>query len=673
MAPRRKKVKRSGGTSSQRATDELVPPASPKGILQLPFDLQFEILWRLHPRDLLNMARTDKAHRVALLNKRTMLLAWRKSFENAEGVPAVVPGFSHPAFAAVLFTDHCNNCGRAADNLELIPANCATLCPMCKIRLTIESWSRVDKFEEKLKEKAPYTRLRCLLVFSSREVKASWGNYTVFLYPRDQFLDLEAKLEELTDDEFKNYVVKQQKWAAQLQPYVNSLVAWAESAEAQKAERVKLIRDGRADQIIQRLCREGWSDEVDKDPAEAKRWIKQHDKDLQPRPTITDSEWRRAGKGFRDVMMGLHQGRLRSEWTRRWHVRMLCLVKALDTYREGRWAPRAGYQLIGGAEDYAFHPKIQRLLNLPSPRPHREVGERAPGRLPRPPRALLQAHDIPIADDVTDPTTLAVVTFDCTECKATNMRFPAVLGHKGGRCLFGGDADDTAADLLCDPEHQIRVQFCERFRGLLRHADGERPRCYQLDRLTLSAAAPSACAVVAACRLDPSRATVADVEANKARMRCTVCTVAGQGWAYDWAAAVRHDLEVHNLIDDNTEDKPVNPAHWQGIHPSLRDPILRVEAAIAQERSQNANAGPFHCTWCGEFAAKSAAVLVDHVKVRHRRQRARRGADFARERLTPQVWLFRERPRDTRIRERVVVVDGEERRALQVDADMYRE
>lgn len=61
----------------------------------------------MHPRDLLNLARTSKPVR-ALLISRSAKPFWKASIAGVEGLPKCPPYLSEPAFVNLLYFSHCH-------------------------------------------------------------------------------------------------------------------------------------------------------------------------------------------------------------------------------------------------------------------------------------------------------------------------------------------------------------------------------------------------------------------------------------------------------------------------------------------------------------------------------------------------------------------------------------
>ena len=68
-----------------------------------------QIFHFLHPRDLLNLARTSKDFRALLMDRKSAPW-WRATRSQIEGLPPCPKTLSEPAYANLLFFNHCHVC-----------------------------------------------------------------------------------------------------------------------------------------------------------------------------------------------------------------------------------------------------------------------------------------------------------------------------------------------------------------------------------------------------------------------------------------------------------------------------------------------------------------------------------------------------------------------------------
>ncbi|PIL34344.1 hypothetical protein GSI_03119 [Ganoderma sinense ZZ0214-1] len=75
----------------------------------LPLDVLLEITSDLHPRDLLNLSRTSKVFRSALLSRGSRAV-WMNVLCSLPDFPSCPEDMSEPAYIALVFDDHCFSC-----------------------------------------------------------------------------------------------------------------------------------------------------------------------------------------------------------------------------------------------------------------------------------------------------------------------------------------------------------------------------------------------------------------------------------------------------------------------------------------------------------------------------------------------------------------------------------
>lgn len=69
-----------------------------------------QIFGYLHPRDLLSLARTTRDFRAFLMSRKAASF-WQKSRKLIEDLPEIPEGLSEPAYANLMFSNHCHVSG----------------------------------------------------------------------------------------------------------------------------------------------------------------------------------------------------------------------------------------------------------------------------------------------------------------------------------------------------------------------------------------------------------------------------------------------------------------------------------------------------------------------------------------------------------------------------------
>ncbi|KAF8986837.1 hypothetical protein BDQ17DRAFT_1491391 [Cyathus striatus] len=75
----------------------------------MQLDILYEILGYLEPIDLVQLTRTSKAFKKFLL-ANSALFTWKIARSNLDGTPECPEDMSEPAYASLIFENHCLGC-----------------------------------------------------------------------------------------------------------------------------------------------------------------------------------------------------------------------------------------------------------------------------------------------------------------------------------------------------------------------------------------------------------------------------------------------------------------------------------------------------------------------------------------------------------------------------------
>ncbi|KAH7099999.1 hypothetical protein BKA62DRAFT_269566 [Auriculariales sp. MPI-PUGE-AT-0066] len=81
-------------------------PGNPAFVTRLPLNVFYDILYLLHPRDLLALSRTDKALRAVLMN-RSCAVVWTRVLSTVQFLPKCPEFLSPPALTSFVFDAFC--------------------------------------------------------------------------------------------------------------------------------------------------------------------------------------------------------------------------------------------------------------------------------------------------------------------------------------------------------------------------------------------------------------------------------------------------------------------------------------------------------------------------------------------------------------------------------------
>ncbi|KAF9040054.1 hypothetical protein BJ165DRAFT_1531035 [Panaeolus papilionaceus] len=125
-------------SAKKRASSQPPPPKKArtrgtkgvlKQIMEMPFDILYEIFTRLPPADLLSIGRTSRDLKDLVLGQDFKAI-WSKSF-SATGIPPCPEDMSQPAYAELAFGDTCWTCG-SKKHVEQFWLLRLKLCSACK-------------------------------------------------------------------------------------------------------------------------------------------------------------------------------------------------------------------------------------------------------------------------------------------------------------------------------------------------------------------------------------------------------------------------------------------------------------------------------------------------------------------------------------------------------------
>ncbi|TEB37838.1 hypothetical protein FA13DRAFT_1809217 [Coprinellus micaceus] len=105
---------------------------------EMPFDIFLEILLQIDPKGLINLARTNKDARKALVNPNMEKTLWKRVREESEATEPP-PGWSEAKWISFLFVSFCFSCGKANATNDFYILK--RLCNACKKAGVVAEWA----------------------------------------------------------------------------------------------------------------------------------------------------------------------------------------------------------------------------------------------------------------------------------------------------------------------------------------------------------------------------------------------------------------------------------------------------------------------------------------------------------------------------------------------------
>nr|VWP02239.1 Thioredoxin 1 (Trx-1) [Ganoderma boninense] len=570
--------------------------ASMEKFIDGPVDIVVEVLALLDPRDLFTLVRTSSVFRNFLLSKCRHQL-WKTVIANATGLPPQPSFLSEPAFVHLLYSNHCHNCGTTARHA--ITEWFKRACPKCIPE--VMDYSYHGSSEAYICSKTDLNRyLRQL-----RNIKKNPDQ-------RKREKAYQAIIKEWT----------QRLWRRQ--KHSASLKEWFEKEERNRIVALGDKKAQRFTEIVKRLRESEWAEEIellsDEELEEMSKLpvVRRSSK-------LTKGEWSNVLVVLDEFLKKRRDRRLLGEHQVAVRARLGELEKAiLEHYVQLPRTPAMNIRPI--YIEFAHMEKCKALANAPAeqtvtsddflkilPGLHKEWHTSAKTQLVKALKKHLQSLRVTITGAaMRDPLNLAIAVFVCRDHPFTCMRYPAVLAHPCGYTSEHDVWEDrdslptweniyttTARRLYVDEDDDDEVDGREPF-ALSKVVGVE-------DSYVCKVLKPM-CAIVRALGLDPANATVADLEACGARLRCGTCVSEGKpDVVYGWEAALSHFQEFSRKHSKWT---------WKQVHGAELDKVRKLEAA-RDARPLDYRRGTWACSLCVDWDGSGGEINA-HLLNQHR-------------------------------------------------------
>ncbi|OJT06080.1 hypothetical protein TRAPUB_3015 [Trametes pubescens] len=433
------------------------------------YDWRRAIFSFLHPRDLLNLARTSPAFRVFLMS-RSSAHFWKSARQNVGGLPDLPPYLSEPEYANLMFFPYCHSC--STTNIQnIIFEFSARYCSQCKkvwlgkynpdFYYLVDMARRITGIDKDV--------LNFVFVMGKDDVQDAYIHCAEYDALR---IALEAAYHDI--EEVKKVVEEKAAAVEVVQQSCVALYAWKEMQVLNRANELHGVRTERFNTLLDFLRQDGWSEELDvmheddytalSETPYARKAVK-----------LTPRTWLKIKEDAHAFMDDVRTTRLRGERRTVLQNRFALLDSMISIY----YGPP---EVLRRAE-WDTHPNF---VDLALTRDFREVWD-APGDGPveltasdldsvnisvsieltmEDWKAALKAEliakvraAIPELAEAEDPLSLAIAGFSCRTCggyarkRVPPLRFPSILAH---RCLrpspqiWSGDVYIATASTFCN-------------------------------------------------------------------------------------------------------------------------------------------------------------------------------------------------------------------------------
>ncbi|KAL0951492.1 hypothetical protein HGRIS_008177 [Hohenbuehelia grisea] len=514
----------------------------------LPLEVFLEIFEYMGPRELLQLARTNKTFRAILMSRKSVRM-WDAALSRIDP-PVKCPEYmSAPMFCSVAFETSCSVCSKHTTKAPFWAFR-LRLCQECRSLKT-------TPVTESIKPPRPYkTRFASAkltvparYVYLTADVDRYWN----------EFRKLKTDKERLAMDE------REAKLMSDIHKRSSSLKYWHETYQTKEAERLQAQKRAkiqrRVDQITLKLkAMVDWDDEYD---AVLGACLRAHRNVMTPTELELD-EWEIIGPHLL-AMLKKRKSELAVKTQMEEHDRRF---DGLENIVEDFLRGHPGGFKPDVLEFYQF-PEIRSHLeeDLTTKMSHATITSHV---LPLLPRLLdeiraeadtkfraLCREELQVPPDV-DPLDLAVLSgrcFNCGQCYQVRLAYPEILSvHSFCKATALNDDGDDDYDYHWRKTRTIttwmKLWDDETTRGSA--ACGRRPSTY--DFYDIQSGLERTTQVLQACKMDPATTTVQDMNDLGLQFACKFIGANGQDKYckenMTWDAAMDHRLGCHSSMSN---------------------------------------------------------------------------------------------------------------------------
>ncbi|KAI0738263.1 hypothetical protein C8Q80DRAFT_1208008 [Daedaleopsis nitida] len=614
MPPRKKAKKGRHHTQLEEDTQECESslqiatlPQLKCGLTQLPAELQLQIYSHIGLRDLYNLARTCSDLRHFCLDRSTERL-WATAHRNSPDLPKCPSSMSMPAFAHLLFSRTCQECGRGGVSEAVWPwlVRCCLKClgkqayTLHRARDLLNDLDPLLLDREAKRQLTDYEKAVIGDLFCVTDIARGQGVQKARF---DSFVAEYSRLPRPVAAATRSQIVSKQTARTKALSRLRAILSrWSNgqrrAEEIRRQQQYEVQKERRFVEIIENLKHTGWGEEIDLVGSESIREQMLWKLDKARASTVTERDWERAIKAAESSVQAIRKERylqrLKPRFAKLYDVMVSHLVPLPRTIDAESNRPNF--------LDLAPMDECRSLVDVPAteeiaPQRYDEVVAAAALRWmterKREIGEVLSPHVGDVADGV-DIADLAISVFVCCgfigqwrrdDGSVCLLRYPGVLGHK---CLRPYE-DETGAD-----SYAGAVRSFASDRDGYRRSEKYASTFSVVDHEDTAMVVRKMRAIVVGLGLDPRCATFDELQRSDRRVRCLKCVEEGrEDNVYTWEAALSHSL----LGPKGWKSQYIIPLHdfWELVPEDQMQRVRQLEKAAHAEPVEQ---GDWFCALC---------------------------------------------------------------------------
>ncbi|KAI0336469.1 hypothetical protein GY45DRAFT_1291308 [Cubamyces sp. BRFM 1775] len=543
-------------------------------LMKLPLEVVYLVIENLELRDVLSLARTDKAFRGMLMSQRAKGF-WQAAIANTPGLPSCPPNMEEPQYAHLLYDSMCHGCGRGKTSKILFHWG-VRYCKDC-LPLRVIDQRELAPFFNEVQQKTGVAKPLYVTMDGEIHLREVEG----FREKWDALEGDEAGRKRLAEDSAKQVVLRR--------THASACAQWKSNLGYARRAENKSIKAARLAAIKERLREEGYAKELQVigDFVLAKQSF------VNKATPLTDRSW---PKIRTDAINYLEQERtvqIRRERERVVRPNIEMFLKVYDEWLQAwdpNWFdpddPEAIHRLRPA--DFLIMDEIRLIVDAPPgcivfPRNFEYAHPKLPDMVIRwytRQRMVLNGMfraALPALPKDTEPVGLAICSFDCASprCDGKFMHYPDLLGHHCTKLqstvnIWGSSYVNVIEEYMARLEHPLPWQRMH----------------VRINRRMLD----HVCELVRTCGYDPFLVSQQVLDAQGLRMTCATCAASADEETdeevFDWRRAIHHQAEFLHRH---------GPCKWTVLPEEVAAKVRAFEARLREVRSRPWVQTPFKC------------------------------------------------------------------------------
>ncbi|PBK88472.1 hypothetical protein ARMGADRAFT_1033853 [Armillaria gallica] len=226
--------------------------------VELPLDILLEIIGLLNTLDLLRLARLSKDFRKVLMSKST-ICAWKSARSNLEAFPGPYPGMSEPAWVNLAFMPECHYCTKIVRCPDLSLKT--RLCPSCAKAQLVGQDELIDDSSDSEDEIIPI--IFKLIPTHFTTYQGQRRRHLDHFALRSEYYAIQTEISTASDDELVQLELERRKFMVEHRKHVIICTEWHDQRVRDRLDEIDELKKNRKLAIYDKLKELGYEKDLE--------------------------------------------------------------------------------------------------------------------------------------------------------------------------------------------------------------------------------------------------------------------------------------------------------------------------------------------------------------------------------------------------------------------------